>query len=44
MYAIRSYYVTATLSDAKGDKIESDDDLVTKWGVYAQESLRNNFV
>jgi len=31
--------ITATLSDAKGDKIESDDDLVTKWGVYAQESL-----
>jgi len=31
--------ITATLSDAKGDKIESDDDLVTKWGVYLQESL-----
>jgi iron complex outermembrane receptor protein len=31
--------ITATLSDAMGAKIETDSDVVTKWGFYAQESL-----
>jgi len=31
--------ITATLSDTKGAKIETDSDVTTKWGVYAQESL-----
>lgn len=31
--------ITATLSDRKGERIEEDADVVTKWGVYAQESL-----
>lgn len=29
-----------TLSDARGDMAESSDDTTTKWGVFAQESLR----
>lgn len=31
--------IIATLSDNKGAKVEEDSDVVTKWGVYAQESL-----
>ncbi|MEW6220706.1 MAG: TonB-dependent receptor [Thermodesulfobacteriota bacterium] len=29
-----------TLSDRKSDLIETSDSVITKWGVYAQESLR----
>ncbi|MBT0664252.1 TonB-dependent receptor [Geobacter pelophilus] len=32
--------ITATLSDASGSLMQSDDDTVAKWGVYAQESLQ----
>jgi len=32
--------IVATLSDNKGDLIETDKDRITKWGVYVQESLR----
>jgi len=32
--------ITATLSDNKGDLIETSKDRITKWGVYVQESLR----
>jgi iron complex outermembrane receptor protein len=29
-----------TLSDAKGDLAEVDDDMTTKWGIFVQESLK----
>lgn len=32
--------IVATLSDAAGSLMQSDNDTVAKWGVYAQESLR----
>ncbi len=32
--------IIATLSDNKGDLIDTDKDRITKWGVYVQESLR----
>lgn len=32
--------IEATVSDDKGDLIETSKDRITKWGVYAQESLR----
>ena len=45
-YAYRDYVVNSTgrllytLSDAKGQLAEIDNDTTTKWGIYAQESLR----
>ncbi len=32
--------ILSTVSDEKGDLAETGDDTTTKWGIYAQESLR----
>lgn len=32
--------ITSTLSDAKGALAATNDDTISKWGVYAQESIR----
>ncbi|MDD2851809.1 MAG: TonB-dependent receptor [Desulfuromonadaceae bacterium] len=32
--------ITSTLSDAKGELASTSDDTISKWGVYAQESIR----
>jgi iron complex outermembrane receptor protein len=34
--------ITSTLSDSKGDLASRNDDTISKWGIYAQESLRPN--